>query len=417
MMDRPIQKKKWTVKRLMLMGIPTALILFFLFTALFGDRSTKLNVQSERLTITTVTRAPFQEFIPVTGAVIPIKTVYLDAMEGGQVAAVYLEAGTLVNQGDKILKLENSDMILNILYREADLAAQNNALRSTRLQMEQNRLSLKSQIMELNYDIKKQKRVYERSKVLFDKGMISKEDFDEAKDQYDYLMQKQDLTFENFKKDSLFRTNQIENLEVALERMQENLKLVKLNMENLEVKAPIKGQLTSLIPEAGQSISRGQRIGQIDVLDGFKVRAEIDEHYIARIQLERKGEFDLTGKTYHLVVRKIFPEVKDGRFEVDMEFEGEVPEAIRRGQTLHIRLELGDLAEAVLLARGGFYQSTGGQWVYVVDKSGSYAVKRPVKLGRQNPQVFEILEGLEPGEQVITSSYENYGDMDKLILK
>ncbi len=416
-MDRIIPKKKWTVKRIAVIGGSTAFVLFILISILFGDHSSKLNIKTERITISTVSRGPFQEFIPVTGTVIPIKTVYLDAMEGGRVEMLFLEAGADVEEGDQILKLENSDLLLNILYREADLAEQSNYLRNTRLDMERNRLSLQSQLVELNFQIKKQKRIYKQCQVLIQKELISQEEYEEAKDEYEYLIQKRVLTLETHEKDSLFRRNQIRSLESSLERMQGSLDLVKKNMENLTIRAPISGQLTSLIPEVGESIARGERIGQIDVLDGFKVRAEIDEHYIARIQLGRRGEFDFTGKTYHLILRKIYPEVKDGRFEVDMEFEGELPEAIRRGQTLHIRLELGDLSEAILLDRGGFYQSTGGQWVYVLSPSTDFAEKRSIKLGRQNPQVFEVLDGLKPGEKVITSSYDNYGDNDKLILK
>jgi HlyD family secretion protein len=400
-----------------MVGIPAAFILFFSLNMLFGDHRSKLNVETERLTISTVTKAPFQEFIPVTGTVIPIKTVYLDAMEGGQVSAVYLEAGSLVKKGDKILKLENNNLLLNILYNEANLAEQSNSLRANRLQMEQNRLALQSQLTQLDYDLKKQKRIYEQSRVLNEKGLISRQQFEEEKDLYDFLIQKQSLTIETHEKDSLFRTIQIQNLETSLDRMQDNMRLVKLNLENLVLKAPVTGQLTSLIPEVGQSISSGQRIGQVDVLDGFKVRVEIDEHYIARINPGQKGEFEFSGKTHRMAIRKVYPEVKEGKFEVDMEFESGAPESIRRGQTLHVRLELGDLSEAVLLPRGGFYQTTGGQWAYVVDKTNGFAVKRNIKLGRQNTEMFEVLEGMEPGERVITSAYENYGDMDKLILK
>lgn len=416
-MDRPVQKPKWPLKRIGMIGIPAVMVLFFILNLAFGDHRSVLNVKTERLAVSTVEKGPFQEFIPVSGTVIPIKTVYLDAMEGGQVSAVYLEAGSLVKKGDKILKLENNNLMLNILYNEANLAEQSNALRSNRLQMEQNRLALQSQLTELTYELRKQKRIYEQSRVLYEKGLIARQQFEEEKDLYDFLVRKQGLTVETHEKDSLFRAVQIQNLEASLDRMQDNLRLVKLNLENLVVKAPVTGQLTSLIPEAGQSISSGQRIGQIDVLDGFKVRVEIDQHYIARIHPGQKGDFDFNGKTSRMAVRKVYPEVKDGKFEVDMEFESAAPEAIRRGQTLHVRLELGDLSDAVLLARGGFFQDTGGQWVYVLDKSGNTAVKRNVRLGRQNPRAFEVLEGLEPGEKVITSSYENYGDSDKLNIK
>jgi HlyD family secretion protein len=416
-MDKLIPKKKWKTKRVAMVAGGGALILFVLTFIVFGDRSSKLNVQTDRLTVSTVTMGPFLEFIPVTGSVIPIKTVYLDAEEGGRVDSRFLEAGTDVKMGDRILKLENTDLLLTILYREADLAEQSNYLRSTRLDMERNRLSLRSQLAELNYQIKKQERLYLQSKTMLEKDLISRNEFEEARDEYEYLEQKRMLTIETCQKDSLFRLIQIENLEESLARMQGSLALVKRNMEKLTVRAPIAGQLTSLMPEVGQSIAKGERIGQIDVLDGFKIRVEVDEHYIARVHSGQKGEFDFNGKNYGLAIQKVYPEVKEGKFEVDMEFGSAPPESIRRGQTLHIRLELGDPSEAVLLARGGFYQTTGGQWVYVLDKSGDVAVKRNLRLGRQNPQTFEVLEGLEPGEKVITSSYENYGEMDKLILK
>ena len=231
------------------------------------------------------------------------------------------------------------------------------------------------------------------------------------------MIQKRNLTIESHVQDSLFRTSQIRNLENSLERMQSSLELVKENLDNLTLRAPLSGQLTSLVPEVGESIAKGERIGQIDVLNGFKVRVKIDQHYIARINPGQSGEFDFDNSTYRLTIKKVYPEVIDGSFEVDMEFDGSEPEGIRRGQTLYIRLELGDLSEATLLARGGFYQKTGGQWVYVVDESGDFAEKRDIRLGRQNPQMFEVLEGLEVGEQVITSSYDTYGDIDKLVLK
>ena len=400
-----------------MVGGISGIFIWILASILFGDHSVKLNVQTERITISTVTSGPFQEFIPPIGTVIPIKTVYLDAMEGGRVAAVYLEAGTNVHEGDRILKLENTDLLLNILYREADLAEQSNQLRITRLDMERNRLDLQSQLADLNYQIKKQKRNYEQSGILVDKGLIARTEYEEAKDEYEYLLQKRRLTLETHEKDSLFRRNQIFNLESSLERMQGSLELVKQNMEHLTICAPISGQLTSLIPEVGESIARGERIGQIDQLDGFKVRVAIDEHYISRIHSGLHGEYEFNGETFQLVIKKVFPEVLDGRFEVDMEFVGKEPEGIRRGQTCHIRLQLGDLEEALLLSRGGFYQKTGGQWVYVVNESGTMAEKRAIQLGRQNPHVFEVLKGLKSGEKVITSSYDSYGDVDKLVLK
>ncbi len=416
-MDRMIEKKKWPPKKIVLFSLIPIAVTAMVYTIFFGDYSSKLNVQTERLTISTVRHDEFQEFIPVTGAVIPIKTIYLDAIEGGRVDTIYMEAGSLVNKGDEILKLANTNLLLDIMYREAEFFEQSNNLRNTRLAMEQRRLDLQAQLIELNYRIKQQKRNYERSEELREKQLISDKEYEEVRDEYEYLVQKRAITLETHEADSLYRAAQIHQLETSLVRMQDNLVIVKQNMDNLTLKAPITGQLTSLNAEIGESKSRGERLGQIDVLDGFKIRVQMDEHYIARIQPGQTGEFSFSGSDYALKIEKVYPEVVDGRFEVDMEFTGVEPDGIRRGQTVHIRLALGDLSEATLLARGGFYNSTGGQWVYVVEENGATARKRSIRLGRQNTQDFEVMDGLRPGEEVITSSYENFGDNEILVLK
>jgi HlyD family secretion protein len=416
-MDRKIEKKRFTPRRIA--GYTTIAVFFFVivYSLIFGDRSSKLNVETEKLTITIVEEGAFQEYIPVTGNVLPIKTIYLDAIEGGRVEKRFVEAGTMVNEGDEILKLVNTNLLLDIMYREAQFFEQRNNLRNTRLSMEQNRLTLRRSLVDLDYDIQQNKRTLERNTQLMEPGLISQEEFDQSKDEYEYLIKKKDILLETQRQDSLFRQTQIEQLEESLKRMESNLEFVKQKQENLIIKAPITGYLTSLNAEIGESKREGERLGQIDVLDGFKVRANIDEHYITRVEINRSGSFELAGEVYRLIVKKIYPEVRDGRFEVDLEFEDEDPPGIRRGQTLHIRLELGDLAEATLLARGGFYQTTGGQWVYILDESGEFATKRAIKLGRQNPRTFEVLEGLKRGDRVITSSYDSYGEIDKLILK
>ncbi len=416
-MDRPIKKKKWTVKRIAWVSVAGIAAILVMRSIFFGDYSSKLNVKGERITVSEVLRGPFQEFIPVIGTVIPITTIYLDAIEGGRVDTIYLEAGSLVNRGDKILKLANTNLLLDIMYREAELFQQSNNLRNTRLAMEQNRLAVQAQILELNYQIKTQERLYQNSLGLKGKNLISDQEFEEVKDRFDYLAQKRDLATKTHEQDSLYRETQIEQLETGLERMTDNLEVVKSNLDNLVITVPVSGHLTSLNAEIGESKVPGERLGQIDVLDGFKIRVPIDEHYIVRINYGQKGEFTFADQEYHLVISKVYPEVINGRFEVDMEFVGDEPGGIRRGQTLHIKVELGDLAEAVLLDRGGFYQTTGGNWVYILNESGDFATKRRIRLGRQNPNYFEVLEGLEPGERVITSSYDSYGDIDKLIIK
>jgi len=416
-MDRKIEKKKWPPKKIASLAAVGLFVILVLYVFLFRLSKSTLNVKTERITISTVTRGPFQEFIPIMGNVLPINTFYLNAVEGGRVEEIYLEAGTFVKEGDGILRLANTNLLLDIMWREAELFQQSNNLRNTRLSMEQYRLRLNQDLAEINNQLRQQKRTYERYEELVKDNLISKHEYELAKDQYEYLIKKKELTIESQRNDLEFRLGQIDALEASLKRMQDNLEIVKQKQDNLTIRAPVSGHLTALNAEIGQSKSPGQPLGQIDVLEGFRVRAAIDEHYIARIETGRTGEFDFAGKSYGLVIKKIYPEVIEGRFEVDMEFVDGEPEEITRGQTLHIRLELGDISEAILLPRGGFYQTTGGNWAYVVDESENVATKRKIRLGRQNPQVFEVLEGLGPGDRVITSSYESFGNMDRLVLK
>lgn len=329
---------------------------------------------------------------------------------------LYIESGTFVNKGDSILKLSNSSLLMDIMYRQAEFYQQTNNLRNTELALAQNSLILQGQIIDLDISLKKQKRIYEQSKQLAEKNLIPSQDLDEAKDEYEYLMNKYDLTIKRHNQDSLFRESQIKQLSASLERMMNNLDFVEKNADNLTLRAPVSGLLTSLNAELGETKSRGERLGQIDILDGFKVRVRVDEHYIARINVEQRGEFTFNNKAYKMKINKIFAEVVNGSFEVDMIFVDKEPKGIRRGQTFRIRLELGDLSEVLLVSIGGFYQKTGGRWVYVLDESGEFATKRDVKFGRSNPLMYEILEGLKEGDEVITSTYDNFGDIEKLIL-
>jgi HlyD family secretion protein len=309
-------------------------------------------------------------------------------------------------------------MLLDIMNREAEFFQLNNDLRNAQLIMEQNQLNLQSQILELDYNIQQSKRKYKREKILRKKEIIPAEQYENTKTEYEYLCRKKELTQRTYDQDTRFRKHQIKQIKASLNRMETNLRIAKQRLENLTIKAPVTGHLTSLNAEIGESKNRGERLGQIDILEGFKVRVPVDEHYIARINTRQQGEFTFDDKTYQITISKIYPEVTDGRFEIDMEFGDLQPNSITRGQTLHIRLELGNLSTAVLLANGGFYQKTGGQWVYVIDETGEFATKRKINLGRQNPEAFEVLAGLQAGEKVITSSYDNYGDnIDKLVLK
>jgi HlyD family secretion protein len=417
MVDRPIVKKRWTPRRIAFVFCVGAVSVLIVFGLLSVGRGSRLNVKAERLQVSTVSIGEFQEYVPFTGTVIPISTHYLDAVEGGRVDTVYLEAGSFVEKGDRILELVNTNLLMDVMYREAEIFQQSNNLRNTRLSMEEQSLAMRRELLELDHAIRMQRRIVESNTSLAEKSLISSREFEESKDELEYLVRKRKLTRETQRQDSTFRVNQISHLETSLARMEANLELVKHHMENLIIKAPVSGHLTSLNAEIGESKKRGERLGQIDILEGFKVRIPIDEYYISRITAGLAGTFTFSGRTYTVVIAKIYPEVVEGRFEVDMNFAGEEPAGIRRGQTLRIKLELGELSEAVLLMNGGFYQSTGGRWVYVLDESQRGATRRDVHLGRQNLEYFEVLGGLEPGDRVIVSSYETFGNADRLVLK
>ncbi len=416
-MDRIIEKKKWPPKKIAGWSISGLFILFIIFNLSLWDTTSKLNVDSRKITVSEVMVGPFREFIPVTGTVLPQKTIFLDAVEGGRVDTIFVEAGTYVHQGDQILRLENTTLHIQILSQDALVVEQQNLLTNTRFNLEQNNIQLRQRLLDQGYQIRRLKRLYDRKKDLFARDLIAAEEFEATNDEYEYQLKRQQLNIESFQRDSLFQEVQVKQLVNSLKRLQQNMQIARKRLDDLLIRAPVSGQLTSLIPEEGQTVSQGQRIGQIDELTGFKVRAAIDEHYLARIKKGLQGTFDFAGKTYELVADRIYPEIVDGRFEVDMEFVGDVPEDIRRGKTVHISLALGDLSQAVMIPRGGFYQKTGGQWIFVVYASGNMASKRKIKLGRQNTRVFEVLDGLQPGEKVVTSSYDSFGDIDKLVLK
>jgi len=418
-MDRKIEKKKWPPKRIAAYSAIAIFVLFVIYVFVFQFSKSSLNVRKERITISEVTKGAFQEFIPVIGEVMPIDTYHLDAMEGGRVEEIYMEAGSLVREGDQILRLGNTNLLLDIMWREAELFQQSNNLRNTRLQLEQYRLQLSQDLASIDNQLQQQKRTYERYQELMKDNLISQHEFDLAKDQYNYLIKRRELTIESQTNELEFRQAQIKALETSLQRMQDNLEVVKQKQDNLTIRAPISGYLTALSAEIGQSKTPGQRIGQIDVMDTFRVRVPVDEHYIARVEQGRGGTFDFAGNTYSLYVERVYLEVVDGRFEIDMLFPDNIPpQGIRRGMSLHIRLEMGDISDdAILLAKGGFFQTTGGNWVYVLDHSEKIATKKPIRLGMSNAYVHEVLEGLQPGEKVITSSYESFGNHERLVLK
>lgn len=416
-MDRKIAKKP-LYKRKKFWIYSTGIAVFFVLVILIlADTGSKLNVDSDKITISTVSEGEFQEFIPVTGTVMPRTTFYLDAILGGSVEKKFVEEGAMLKKGDKILKLSNTSVQLNALQQETFTYQQINDARNTRLQVEQNSINLQTQLVNANYSFIHSKQIYDREKVMYKKNLVSQQEFEQSRDSYRHDLEQLKLAKENFKRDSVLRETQLDQITNSIKRLRTNLELIRENIDNLTIKAPISGQLTSLDAEIGQSKSQGARLGQIDAMDGYKVRADIDEYYIARVVKGLKATVNINGTDYKLTVKKVFPEVKNGKFQVDMDFAGKTPGGIRRGQTLQIRLQLSDRTKALLLPRGGFYQKTGGQWVFLLNSSGTEAVKHNISLGRQNPDYFEVLSGLKPGDKVITSSYDNFGDVDKLVIK
>ena len=416
-MDRAIKKKKWTPQRIGLGIAILAFAAFSVYSIALAGRQSSLNVNREKITISKVERGVFDEFIVVTGVVQPLKTYQLDAIEGGYVAQKLLDGGASVRQGDLILKLENQRLTMEFVNRETEMYRLINELENTRLRLKQDKFALRRTLSELDYQIQQAKLDHERNSKLVADKVISQQEYERTKIIFERLTQQREIEIENQKFQEENSITQIKQLEGTLDRTRLNLKMMKQNLENLSVKAPVSGLLSRVDVEIGASIIAGQNIGQIDDLNGFKMRVEVDEHYISRIFPGLEGSFEFSGATTKLVVNKVYPEVRNGRFEVDMTFEKKIPDGIRRGQSVPARLHRATPAEATLLPTGGFFSDTGGNWVYVLNESGSSAEKRSISLGRKNPQFFEVLSGLEAGEQVITSSYENFGDKDILNLQ
>ena len=413
-MDRKIARKKWPPRRIALVAgvVLFAALVAYGFSTTTGGK--KLNVEREKLTVAQVTEGDFQELISVTGNVMPRTTIYLDAVEGGRVEEVFVQEGAMVEQGQPILRLSNNDLRLRLMQNEAALAEQVSYLQNARFQIEQNRLNLRQQLIAMDYEIQRLQRDHRRNQELHDKQLISDQTFEQTRDELDYYQRRKELTLDSYRQDSLSQAARIGQMAEAVDRMRTNFSLLQDALENLTFRAPRAGHLTMLQAEIGELRSPGSRFGQIDVLDdGYKVRAAIDEFYITRVQRDQRAVGEQNGREYEMRIIRVFPEVRDGRFEVDLEFVGDPP-SIRRGQTLRFRLEMSDPARAVLVPRGGFYQTTGGNWIYVLE--GDVATKRFIRLGRQNPTHYEVLDGLQPGEQVVTSSYDTFGDADRLVL-
>lgn len=416
-MDRVIKKKKWTPQRIAIGVAILAFAAFSVYSIALAGRHSSLNVNRDKITVSKVERGVFDEFIVVTGVVQPLKTYQLDAIEGGYVSQKMIDGGATVRQGDLILKLDNQRLTMDFVNRETEMYRLINELENTKLSLKQDKFALRRTLSELDYQIQQARDDHERNTKLFSDGVISQQEFTRTKIAFERLTQQREIEIENQKFQEENSLVQIKQLEGTLDRTRTNLTMMKQNLENLSVKAPVSGLLSRVDVEIGASIVAGQNIGQIDDLNGFKMRVEVDEHYISRIFPGLEGSFEFNGATTKLVVSKVYPEVRNGRFEVDMTFDQKIPDGIRRGQSVPVRLQLGKPAEATLLPTGGFFSDTGGNWVYVLNEGGSQAEKRNISLGRKNPQFYEVLSGLEPGEQVITSSYENFGDKDILNLQ
>lgn len=418
-MDRIIEKKKWNIKRILTIGgIAGLIILIFLSYYLTSGKS-KLNVDVERLTISEVKNGVFQEYIPVNGIVLPLTTIYLDAVEGGRVEERYVDDGTVMKKGQPILRLSNTDLQLGLVTQQTNVYNLLTQMQISKNAAQQNTVSKLNQLADVESQFKEAERIYNLDKKLFAEKAIGSQEYEKAKNDYNYLLQKKKLSQQILAQDSISTQQQLEQAKRSYEGSQTALKVMNQKVGDLIVRAPIDGQLTSLDAEVGQSKNKGERLGQIDVLDGYKVRVDVDEHYISRVFPGLAGEFDFNNKTYKLIIKKVYSQVNNGRFQVDMEFEkgADVPDGIRRGQSLQIRLTLSDQSKALLLPKGGFYQQTGGNWIFKLSGNGKTAYRANIQLGRQNPDYYEVLGGLNAGDKVITSSYENFGDVSELVLK
>jgi len=415
--DRVIAKKYWSKKRILTIAGIVAVIALIGASYYYTSGNSKLNVDTERITISEIKKGTFQEFIPVNGVVLPLTTIYLDAVEGGRVEQKYVDDGAMMKKGEPILRLSNTDIQLGLVTQQTNVYNLLTQMQISKNAAQQNTVGKLNQMTDVESQLKEAERIYKLDKHLFDEKAIGAQEYQQAENNYNYLLQKKKLTDKILEQDSVSNLQQVTQARQSFEGSQNALNVMRQKVGDLIVRAPIDGQLTSLDAEIGQSKNKGERLGQIDVLSGFKVRVDIDEHYISRIFIGLSGDFDFADKTYKLVIKKVFTQVTNGRFQVDMEFVGEVPKGIRRGQTLQIRLALSDETQAILLAKGGFYQQTGGNWIFKVNESGKAAYKVDIQLGRQNPDYYEVMGGLKPGDKVVTSSYENYEKMQELVLK
>jgi len=394
-----------------------AIVLLIAASYYFTSGKSKLNVDTERITISTISKGAFQELIPVNGVVLPQTTIYLDALEGGRVEEKFVEDGAIMHKGDPILRLSNTDLELTLATQELSVFNVLTQMNISKSNATQNTTRQLNQMAEVENALTEAERVYKLNKRLYEQKAIGEQEFRQSEIAYNYQVRRKKLTEDLLQQDAAAVKLMTTQDQKSLAQMQHTLELMRKKVGDLVVRAPIDGQLTSLDAEIGQNITKGQRLGQLDDTTGFKVRVDIDEHYISRVCTGQYGTFTFAGKDYKLRIKKVYTQVVNGRFQVDMEFENETPSGIRRGQTLQIRLALSDETQAILLSKGGFYQQTGGNWIFKVSEDGRKAFRVDISIGRQNPDYYELLQGLQPGDKVITSSYENFGDIQELILK
>lgn len=417
-MDRIIKKKKWTAKKILAIVFTTFLLFLIIHLIFFRDNQSRLYVNTGQLSIAEVQLDRFQEFIPVDGVVHPKTTIYLDAVQGGTVEHVYVSDGAELSAGDTILKLLNIDMELRYMDQETRMYDAINNLQNSRVNLERSKFMRQLEIANLMAQIDRAQLEFGRKKTLHDEVLISDQEFEDAQRDYNLTMRQLEISLDLQRLDSISTVEQTRQINNSIKRMRNNLDLINRNLENLFIRSPREGKLSSFIVEIGETKAPGQRLGQIDIMDeGFKLRANIDERYVSTVHIGQEAEFDFAGSTYQLMINKIYTNVTGGSFQVDLEFDGQQPAALKRGQTVQMRLKFSSPRQAIIIRRGGFFQETGGNWVYVVDPSGSYATKRDIRLGRQNASFYEVMEGLQPGEKVIISSYNAFGAKDRLIFR
>lgn len=414
-MDKIIKQKKWPIKRILIWTGSPLLVVVLLIMA-FGDRSSSYRVDQNRITISEVIYGEFQDVIPLQGSVEPLTTIQITASEGGKVEEIFVEDGIEVTQGQPLMRLSNTNLRLDFMNRETQIVEQINNLRSTRISLDQNQRQVQEQLVDLKYQLSEQERQWKIDSQLFSQDAISQSEFDASKANTKYLREKIALLRDRLATDEAYRSNQMNRIDASIEMMERNLEAIRSNLENLVVKAPISGQLNSFDHEIGQSKNRGENLGRVDVLDGYQISAQVDQYYLNRVRPDQPATIDISGTTYHLKVAKVLPTVVNNQFEIHLQFLDTLPPNIRRGQNIQVRLELSAKTKSLMVKRGGFYQSSGGNYAYVVNETGE-AYKREISLGPQNPDYIQVISGLNEGEQVITSSYEGFGDVEKIVLE